>query len=287
MRLNDDSGNCFLEYELGLSYDDLAPLKERLSRSGQRSYGITDEGGDGETIRIVDTCGRILVARESRSETNGGTDDEPTISSLCQRSFICTNEEDISQYGADVVARYGNTCQTPCRGIDYIEFFVPVLGDDDGNTVEKIATFYEYFFDAPTTVARDGTSRIAIVGFGKIGNDGRAEQSLLFRERVSNDDDDAHLGTTGHCMAIYVGANDEDFEVAAANCAEGDLFRTNSNIEDRVLDVESAMKMKQFRFRDIIDIETGEVLYVLEHEIRSTSHHLFPRTQHARHVAVG
>ncbi len=127
----------------------------------------------------MDTCGRILVARESRSQTDGGTD-EPTISSLCQRLFLGTNEEDISQYCADIVENYGNTCQPLCRGIDYIKWFIPMLGDDDGNTVEKIVTFYEYFFDAQMTVARDGTSRDAIVGFGKICNDGRAEQSLLF-----------------------------------------------------------------------------------------------------------
>jgi hypothetical protein len=282
-----DSGGCFSEYEVGLCYNNLVSLKEGLSRSGLCSYTIINEGGDCETIRITDMHGRIFVARESRSQTKIDSTDEPTISSLCQRSVICTSDEDIIQYGADVVEKYGSTCEPLCRGIDYIEFFVPVLGDDDGNTIGKIATFYDFFFDAPTTVARDGTSHVAIVGFGKIGDDGRAEQSLLFRERLCDNPpaaggfvDDADLGT-GHRIAIYVGANDDDFEVAATNCAEGGLLWMNSNFEDRVLDVESAMKMKQFGFKDIIDVETGNVLYVLEHEVRSTSHHLFPR-----HVAV-
>ncbi len=65
------------------------------------------------------------------------------------------------------------------------------------------------------------------------------------------------------------------------------LFWTNSNTGDHVLDVESSMKMKQFRFKDIIDIKTSDVLYALEHETRSTSHHHFPRTQQARYVPVG
>lgn len=288
---------CNLEYEVGLSYNNLASLKEELSRSsGLFSYKIIDEGGDRETIRITDMHDRVYVARQSRNLTTNGTI-EPTVASICQQPSICTSDEDISRYGADVVGKYGSECQATCRGMDYVEFFVPVGGDDGGNTMEKIATFYDYFFDAPTSVICDGMSRVAIVGFGKIGDDGRAEQSLLFREMVRDgppadyghavgDPDLCDAGSTGNHIGIYVGANDDDFEVAAANFAEAGLLWTNSNFEDRVLDVESAVMTKKFRFRDIIDVETGDVLYVLEHEVRSTSHHLFPgRTRHALHEA--
>ncbi len=78
---------------------------------------------------------------------------------------------------------------------------------------------------------------------------------------------------SGHHITIYVGANDEDFEVAASNCDEGDLLWVNSRFEDRVADVGSAMHNKQFRFKDIIDIDTGDVVFVLEH------HPLFPVKQ--------
>jgi len=50
MRPNDDLGNCFSEYEVGLRYDDPVLLKERLSCSGLRTYGRTDKGGDGKTM---------------------------------------------------------------------------------------------------------------------------------------------------------------------------------------------------------------------------------------------
>ena len=103
----------------------------------------------------------------------------------------------------------------------------------------------------------------------------------MFRERSCdavnfvNDDD---IGT-GHHIAIYVGANDDDYKAAAENCMEGGLLWVNTQFEDRVLDVESAVQQKQFRFKDIVDVETGDVLYSLEHEIRSVSHPLFPGNQ--------
>ncbi len=86
---------------------------------------------------------------------------------------------------------------------------------------------------------------------------------------MRDDNEDAHLGTTGHCIAIYVIANDDDFKVAAANCAEGGLLRTNSNFEDRILDVESSMKIKQFCFRDIIDNETSCMSWSMKYDPRA------------------
>ena len=161
--------------------------------------------------------------------------------------------------------------------------FVPVDADNyNGRTAEKIARFYDFVFDATTTVAVDETSHLAIVGFGKIDENGRAEQSLLFRERLCDRATDAGVAVndddigTGHHIAIYVGANDDDYEAAADNCMQGGLLWVNQLFEDRVLDVEAAMEVKQFRFKDIIDIETGEIIFALEHEMRSVNHDLFP-----------
>lgn len=280
-----ESDNNLPAYEIGLRYTNLSLLKENMSKAGNLcTYETIDEGSDRETIRVTDTYGRVFVARKSKNAEDANLD-EPSISSICQQKVIHNNVEDTEQYGSGLVERYGVASQPICQGIDYIEFFVPVHKDDDGKTVEKIARFYDFFFDATTTVAFDGTSHIAIIGFGKIDENGRAEQSMLFRERlcdnppkaggVVNDND---VGT-GHHIAIYVGSNDEDFEVAATNCMDGGILWVNTLFEDRVLDVDSAMKIKQFRFKDIIDIETGDVLYALEHEIRSVSHDLFPGTQ--------
>eukprot|EP00985_Skeletonema_marinoi_P031006 scaffold35454_cov206-Skeletonema_marinoi.AAC.1 len=223
-------------------------------------------------------------------DDDGGNqqEDEPTISSICQQKVICNNNNDNSsseeQDGipTEIVQQYGiSTPQTICQGIDFIEFFVYVTKEDAGTTAEKIARFYDFFFDATTSVVNDGKSDIAIIAFGKIDDFGRAEQSMLFREVVV-DNPQCHQAAhsddlgTGHHIAIYVGNCDEDYKVAASNCLDGGLLWVNPQFEDKVLDVDSAMECKQFRFKNIVDIETGETLYVLEHEIRSISHPLFP-----------
>ena len=281
-------------YEIGLRYNNLSLLKEKLDEAPANlcSYSMLNEGDDREMIRITDVYGRVFVARKSRGNNDANTDhekpdNEPTISSLCQQKVICNSEADILQYGSDIVQKYGVTSTTTssqsslsCQGIDYIEFFVPIKENSNGKeTIGKIAQFYDFFFDATTSTVYDGTSHIAIVAFGKIGEDGRSEQSLLFREssssRTNNIVNDDDIGT-GHHIAIYVGENDDDYEVAVQNCLDGGLLWVNTMFKDRVLDVASAMKDKQFRFKDIIDLETGEVLYSIEHEIRSVEHHLFP-----------
>ena len=274
-------------YEIGLRYNSLSLLKEELSKADKNlcKYTIIDEGGERETIRITDPHGRIFIAREAINDNVGNENatDEPSISSICQQKIICkTDQDDVYKYGSEIVEKYGkqqpSSTTTLCQGIDYIEFFVPVHKDDGGKTIDKIASFYEFFFDAPTTVTHDGTSNIAIIGFGKIDENGRAEQSLLFRERfcesgtiVNNDE----IGT-GHHIAIYIGANVDQYVAAVENCIDGGLLWINQQFEDRVLNVEKAIEVGQFRFKDIIDIENGDVLYSIEHEIRSVNHPLFP-----------
>lgn len=272
-------------FEVGLRYNSLDELKNKLANCGDYcSYDIAELGDGREFFRITDEYDRVYVAREVIMECNndgGNEQDEPTISSICQQKVTCNSEK---QDGVppEIVEHYAiPTAQTACRGIDYIEFFVYVTKEDSGKTVEKIARFYDFFFDATTSVVNDGKSDIAIIAFGKIDESGRAEQSLLFREVVV-DNPQCHQAVhndelgTGHHIAIYVGNCVEDFEVAASNCVDGGLLWVNPQFEDKVLDVESAMECQQFRFKNIIDIETGETLYALEHEIRSISHPLFP-----------
>lgn len=267
-------------FEIGLRYTDLEELKKQLSISNFGSYELTTLG-DREVIRITDAYGRVFVAREIQDDSGSTDDDETKISSLCQQNVI--TKRDTELYPANIVERYGiqSNQSTRCCGMDYIEFFVHVTIEDAGTTIESISRFYDFFFDAPTTVVNDGRSNIAIIGFGKIDDNGRAEQSLLFREVVVDDPklyqivNSDQLGT-GHHIAIYVGCSDDDYKVAASNCVDGGLLWVNPQFDDRVLDVEAAMDAKQFRFKNIIDIDTGETLYVLEHEIRSISHPLFP-----------
>ena len=257
-------------FEIGLRYNSLVTLKKELAKNSEFcSYDVSSLGDGREIIRVTDIYGTVFVAREVMGSADGCKSEKPTISSICQQQIICGDNEEATEV------------ETTCKGIDFIEFFVHVSKEEIGKTAEKIARFYDFFFDAPTSVVNDGKSYIAIIGCGSIDENGRAEQSLLFREVVADDPDScvAHndeLGT-GHHIAIYVGNCDEDFKVAASNCLDGGLMWVNPQFEDVVIDVDAAMDNKQFRFKNIVDIETGEILYVLEHEIRSISHPLFPR----------
>jgi len=292
---NSDGGGHKHLFEIGLRYNSLKDLKNKLANcsGGVCSYDMTTLGDGREIVRITDAYDRVFVAREvviddlNDDDGNQEEEDEPTISSICQQKVICNNNNNSSSEEQDgipteIVQQYGiSTPQTTCQGMDFIEFFVYVTKEDAGTTAEKIARFYDFFFDATTSVVNDGKSDIAIIAFGKIDDFGRAEQSMLFREVVV-DNPQCHQAVhsddlgTGHHIAIYVGNCDEDYKVAASNCVDGGLLWVNPQFEDKVLDVDSAMECKQFRFKNIVDIDTGETLYVLEHEIRSISHPLFP-----------
>lgn len=278
-QLREEQAGCVLDnpFEIGLRYATLSKLKRRLSRLSKEKTYEGGHGADGrEFLWIEDSHGRLFVAREAPAGGGASVEELPSVSSLCQQNIVRSDSKDCS---SELVERYGAD-ESECLGIDYIEFFVPVV-DADGTTAEKIAKFYQTFFDAPASVVNDGTSNLAVVAFGKVDDNGRSEQSLLFREvevedaimkgTASNDD----LGT-GHHISIYVGSCEDDFEVAASNCVEGGLLWVNRQFKDVVLTVEEALEEKQFRFKDIVDIETGDVLYTLEHEIRSVTHPLFP-----------
>jgi len=46
----------------------------------------------------------------------------------------------------------------------------------------------------------------------------------------------------------------------------------NPKYEDRVTNLNTAKKWNQFRFKDILDLETGKKVFELEHEVRSINH---------------
>jgi len=121
-------------------------------------------------------------------------------------------------------------------GIPYVEFDVPV-GSANG-----IAAFYRAMIDVPAAVANsDGT--VARVKVGK-------EQHLLFREtdRPQPDFDEHHI-------QIYV----VNFSGPHRKLGERGLVNREDN-------------QYQYRFRDLIDLDSGRHLFTIEHEVRSVTH---------------
>src|SRR5262245_28508097 len=134
-------------------------------------------------------------------------------------------------------ARFGRIA----LGIPYVEFAVPV------GSAAKIAAFYRTVMEIPAT-AGNGEGTVARV---KVGVD----QYLLFRE--SNRPSEAF---DGHHIQIYIA----NFSDPHRRLVERGLVTAE---DDRY----------QYRFRDIVDLDSGECLFSVEHEVRSVTHPLFLR----------
>ena len=149
----------------------------------------------------------------------------------------------------DVTGPWGNRfrCSAPSEtfggtlmGLPYVEF------DVAPGTAAGIARFYETVLGASTWLDADGAAASVHVGRG---------QSLVFRETA-----EPLADYDGHHLAVYLA----DFSSPHAALDERGLVTEESNEH-------------QYRFADIVDLDSGEVLYRLEHEVRSMYHPMFQR----------
>jgi catechol-2,3-dioxygenase len=135
-------------------------------------------------------------------------------------------------------AKFGTTV----LGIVYIVFDTPV------GTADGIARFYRDILGTAVTLGKFEKAAAARISVGH-------HQQLIFREKKGR-----QAKYDGHHIQLYV----NNFSVPHANLAERGLVTEESN-------------QHQYRFRDIVDPESGAVLYTLEHEIRSMTHPLYAR----------
>jgi hypothetical protein len=127
-------------------------------------------------------------------------------------------------------------------GIPYVEFTVPM------KTAKGIAKFYRKVLGAKTCIEKNGEGKAAHIKCG-------TNQELIFRET------DRKLPEfDGHHLQVYV----EDFGTPHEKLKKLDLITEES---DRC----------QYRFEDIVDLDSGKVLFTIEHEIRSMTHPLYAR----------
>ena len=127
-------------------------------------------------------------------------------------------------------------------GMPYVEVDVPV------DSAARIARFYTEVLAAPALVGTDpsgGFARIAI-GLG---------ESLVFRETRR-----ALPAYDGHHVQVAVA----DFSGVHRRLLQRGLITEESN-------------QSQYRFQDICDLDTGQVLTTLEHEVRSMRHPMYAR----------
>jgi hypothetical protein len=160
---------------------------------------------------------------------------------------------DFSEHQTYVEARcpWGNRirCYAPDErfgpatlGLAYVEFDVPA-GNADG-----IARFYRRVMGTPAAVSEDKSGRYAEVSVG-------LAQNFRFREtdRPIPDYD-------GHHVQVYVA----DFSGPHRLLQEKGLITEESD-------------QHQYRFKDLVDPETGAPLFTIEHEVRSMKHPLYMR----------
>ena len=135
-------------------------------------------------------------------------------------------------------------------GIPYVEFDVPV------GTAKGIAKFYQEMIDVPAQVVNgDGTTAKVTVG---------KNQHLLFREtdKPLPDYDEHHV-------QIYV----VNFSGPHQRLGARGLVNREDN-------------QYQYRFRDIVDLDSGKHLFTIEHEVRSATHPMYARQLVNRNPAI-
>ena len=126
-------------------------------------------------------------------------------------------------------------------GIPYVEFDVPV------GTARRIAAFYPAVFGTPAHV-QNGDGTVARTLMGK-------NQYMQFRET-----DRPQPAFDGHHVQMYIA----DFSGPYKKLQSRGLISVEDN-------------QYQYRFQDIVDLDTNEVLFSVEHEVRSVTHPMYLR----------
>ncbi len=127
-------------------------------------------------------------------------------------------------------------------GMPYLEFDVPM------GTAKGIEKFYRKLFGAKTRLEGNGAGKTARINVGY-------HQGLLFRET-----DQPIPAYDGHHIQVYV----QDFSTGYKQLLKRELLTEESNAY-------------QYRWENIVDLDTNETLFEIEHEIRSMTHPLYAR----------
>ena len=126
-------------------------------------------------------------------------------------------------------------------GIPYVEFDVPA------GTAQGICDFYPQVMGMPAEFS-NGDGRIARVKMGK-------DQYLQFRET-----DRPQPEYDGHHVQMYI----TNFSGPYRELSARSLIYSEDN-------------QYQYRFRDIVDLADGKLLFTIEHEVRSATHPMYLR----------
>jgi catechol 2,3-dioxygenase-like lactoylglutathione lyase family enzyme len=136
-------------------------------------------------------------------------------------------------------------------GIPYVEIDAPT------GTAERIARFYREILAAPAHVDTNPDQKAVRIAIGR-------GESMIFRETERTPP-----AYDGHHVQIALA----DFSGPHAKLKARGLITEESNDS-------------QYRFTDIVDLDTGEVLVKIEHEVRSMRHPMYARVLVNRNPVV-
>jgi len=128
-------------------------------------------------------------------------------------------------------------------GVPYVELLVKP------GAAAGVARFYQQVMQTDASVSKNGGAKVATVSVG-------AGQELRFRETS----EPLPPEYPGHHIAVYV-----------ANMSGPYAFFAERGM------IMEEMRNHQFRFKEIVDPESGEVVAELEHEVRSLKHPMYGR----------
>ena len=192
--------------------------------------------------RLRGTVGMVVPNLDEVEESLGGV--KPTLKGT-KFSFKRKNDR------IEATCPWGNNFRvhepatefgTMQIGMPYVELNAPV------GSAEAIARFYREIMGANATVGERGGKPCASVTTGK------AQYLHFIETRAKQPDYD------GHHVAIYIA----DFAGPYEKLMARGLITMESDAHE-------------WRFIDIVDLESGKLLFKIEHEVRSATHPLYAR----------
>jgi hypothetical protein len=227
---------------LGLTRDPylMAGIENMWVNAGRSQFHLPSRGAQAQVLR--GHVGLVLPELDSLKERL------KKVAPLLAETRFAWEERD----GAvEATCPWGNRyrCHAPAPefgdtelGIAYVAFDVP------SGTAPGIARFYREILDAHATVEAAGGAETAVVSVSPT-------QRLRFRETTR-----PLPPYDGHHIQVYV----TDFSGPHRRLLERGLVTEESDAY-------------QYRFKDLVDLDTGKVLFTIEHEVRSLTHPLYAR----------
>ena len=240
---------------VGVAVPSLAALRSRVARAARDlAHTRFDVADHGDFLCVVDPWGSNYVCRDAQPPQELAVTDDCGLPKMA-RAHIGLDES----FGV-------RGCGLP--GVRHVEFRVRP------GTAARVGRFYEEVFGC--RVSHSGGACAVLVG---------PSVHLVFHEveghPLTDDEERAQAGPGGgeglH-LCVYI----ERFKPTFERLHAKGLVATNPRFAhlDTCGDYQQAVASRQFRFKHIVDLETGEVLLELEHEVRAQRHFQYFKRTH-------